>query len=72
MRAKMTGLAQSLQDIVGPTFGTRIPIRGLKLAQNLGQPCEFHAVVINRRPQNITKQPETTILSPPLAIHERD
>ena len=36
---KVTGLARKLQ--VDPAFSLKIPIRGLKLAQNLGQPCEF-------------------------------
>jgi hypothetical protein len=34
-------LAQKLQ--VGPRFWLQIPIDGLKLAQLLGQPCNFYA-----------------------------
>jgi hypothetical protein len=35
-----TGLAQNSQ--VGPAFRMEIPVRGLKLARILGQPCAFY------------------------------
>ena len=36
----LTGLIQILK--VGPTCRLEIPMRGLRLAQNLGQPCGFY------------------------------